>query len=48
MFKIVKRISYAILGGVTPTSDLREQRIQGILDHRNPGRESLWDSCFPL
>ncbi len=37
--KIVKRISQALLGGVTPTPGLREQRIQDTLDQLHPGRE---------
>lgn len=38
MFKTVKRISYALLGGITPTPNLREQRIQDALDQIKPGR----------
>ena len=37
--KIVTRISHAFLGGVTPTSELREYRIQEALDQIRPGRE---------
>ena len=39
MFKIIQSIFYSHLISVTPTPALREERIQGILDHRNPGRE---------
>lgn len=40
MFTFAKRISQALLLiSVTPTPNLREGRIQEILDYRSPGRE---------
>lgn len=39
MFKIIQNIFYSHLISVTPTPNLREERILEILDYRSPGRE---------